>query len=247
MSAEAEVVLVPQGSVSQPTLEKLCKRFRAARLRALREYPSAFSSTYETESLFEDEVWLKRLQNPDSKTFVAICPFPSLDIDESTGNNDDTELKLIENEWIGMIVVLGPKVLAAESLGSVACWKAFTAPRQSSPTASEVENKEVGDFAVSMFVLPEMRGQGLGGKLIEASLNLVRREAASFKASRANVSLCVEAENHAAIKCYERCGFEFLPDDPTLEEFTTIHGAKVVGMCRTLELPSGSSSFESDN
>lgn len=89
MHVQAEVVLVPPGSIPLTALEKLRERFRTARLRALQEYPYTFSSAHEKESLFEDGAWVKRLQNPDAKNFVAICP--------SASSISDAD-KLAENE-----------------------------------------------------------------------------------------------------------------------------------------------------
>jgi RimJ/RimL family protein N-acetyltransferase len=49
---------------------------------------------------------------------------------------------------------------------------------------------------------PSMRGQGLGGKIIDA---LVDRAITGLGLDR--VTLNVFPENHSAIRCYERCGF----------------------------------------
>jgi RimJ/RimL family protein N-acetyltransferase len=57
------------------------ERLKALRLRALREDPDAFGSTYEREAAFGDEVWAARAA--ERRTFVAV---------------DD------EDRWLGMAV-----------------------------------------------------------------------------------------------------------------------------------------------
>lgn len=137
---------------------------------------------------------------------------------------------------MGMIVSLGPRVLCPDGSESMTPWKPFAGPKDASPGASTLEDQEIVYLATSMFVLPEARGQGLAAELIEASIDLLVREAVFFKARRVNVRLLVQVENKSAIKCHEKCGFKFLPDDSSTEAFTVKE--KVVGMNRIIELSS---------
>ncbi|OAX80162.1 hypothetical protein ACJ72_05507 [Emergomyces africanus] len=52
-----EVIRVPQ-NIPSSSMELLCQRYKTARLRALKEDPQAFSSTYDRECKFDDETWL---------------------------------------------------------------------------------------------------------------------------------------------------------------------------------------------
>ena len=48
------------------------KQYKAFRLLSLKISPKSFHSTYEKEIQFTDDIWLGRLTNPNSGTFVAL-------------------------------------------------------------------------------------------------------------------------------------------------------------------------------
>ncbi|KAK2806478.1 hypothetical protein FQN50_005761 [Emmonsiellopsis sp. PD_5] len=218
MTTATKVLQVPNEFPSPEILQALCERFKTARLRALREDPSAFSSKYETESQFENAFWAKRLQNPLAKTFAAVRTTTEVDCPAQTEDND-LEL-LARNEWLGMVVLLGPRALAADGTESNAPWRPFLPPADPNqpPDTESIAGSEAAYLAVSMFVLAEARKQGLGGRIIEKSVEVVRQEAKSLGASRLSVCLLVEPDNGTAQRLYERCGFVFLPADPVLKE-----------------------------
>lgn len=47
-------------------------KYKTLRLHALKTEPQFFGSTYEREVVWEDDVWLTRLMNPDAVTFVTL-------------------------------------------------------------------------------------------------------------------------------------------------------------------------------
>ncbi|EEH46732.2 uncharacterized protein PADG_02830 [Paracoccidioides brasiliensis Pb18] len=230
MASETKVIHVPREWPSPTFGERLCQLYKAARLRALKEDPQAFLSTYDRESKFNDATWVQRLRNPLSNTFVAIRT-----------EADSAEISEIEhvsqNEWLGMIVLLGPKALPADGSESQTLWNPFLQPASHTEAADplSIVDSEAAYIAVSMFVLPEARRQGVGRKLIETSVEAARVEANSMRASRANIGLWVEAENVSAQKLYEACGFRFLSDDPALIAAHGVMTAQVL-MGRLVEL-----------
>ncbi|PGH07968.1 hypothetical protein GX51_01408 [Blastomyces parvus] len=212
MASQAKVICVPQPLLSS-SLGALCQRFKTARLRALQEDPKAFSSTYDKESKFDDATWAERLQNPQAKTFVALRA-------ETTNGAEISEIEqLSATEWLGMIVILGPRALAADGSESETPWKPFLAASNINepPDPATLVDAEAAYLAFSMFVLAEARRQGLGRKLVEAGVEAVRAEAMSMRAARANIGLWAEAQNEAALRLYEGCGFRFLPHDTVMD------------------------------
>ncbi|KAM5436413.1 hypothetical protein MferCBS31731_005904 [Microsporum ferrugineum] len=204
-----EVVQVPKGPVTPSDLTALYNRYRDARLRALKTYPEAFSSNYERESAFTDEQWAQRLRNPMSTTFVAVC------VEQDNTADEDVD-KLKNHEWMGMIVLLGPKVL---DVGSTKCpWEPFLSMDWMQPeTEGAFEGAETTYFAVSMFVLPEATKRGVGKMLVSEMKDHAREDGKEKSASKLHLSLIVERENPTAIRLYERCGFCHVDADSDLD------------------------------
>ncbi|EEP81019.1 predicted protein [Uncinocarpus reesii 1704] len=246
----AVVVRVPQGTgIPSTTLKILCRRFQKARLAALQADPSAFSSTYERESQFDDAAWAQRLQNPAAQTFVALVknrtefpPEGQKRQEESKGEDIDEVIELLSNhEWMGMIVLVGPKALAADGSESAAPWKAFASMGPSSILdMASLIGAEAAYFAASMFVLPGARRQGLGRKLITHASEVVKRDCVAFGASKLNINLLVAAENTPAISLYHNCGFEVVPGASPASRGVQETDLATVAMVRTTEIMTGS-------
>ncbi|KAK2880081.1 hypothetical protein FQN49_000595 [Arthroderma sp. PD_2] len=195
---EVEIIQVPQGPVTPSNLAALCNRFRTSRLKALYTYPEAFSSTHADESAFPDEKWAERLQNPMARTYAAVCV-------ENGDTADDVE-KLTNNEWMGMVVLLGPKVFVPDSTTRYP-WEPITAGGMQKEAEGALRDAEAAYFAVSMFVLPGATKRGIGQKLIATMMKGAREDARAELAWKLHVSLLVESDNETAGRLYERCGF----------------------------------------
>ncbi|EGD99828.1 hypothetical protein TESG_07166 [Trichophyton tonsurans CBS 112818] len=201
MASRMKILQVPKGPVAPSDLAVLCGRYRTARLRALKTYPEAFSSKYERESTFTDEQWAQRLQNPMSTTFVAVC----VDNDAEAPTSVEDVEKLKSNEWMGMVVLLGPKVVGS-SMKYV--WDPFLSTAWMQPDdEGDFKDAEAATFAVSMFVLPEAARRGVGKMLLSRITDYAKEVGKRKSMGKLHVSLIVERDNDAAIRLYERCGF----------------------------------------
>jgi ribosomal protein S18 acetylase RimI-like enzyme len=70
-------------------------KYRELRLKALKESPEAFTSTWAVESSFADDVWVSRLLDPEKETFVCVYNSPNQD-----------------PEWVAQVTLRGPLAAA---------------------------------------------------------------------------------------------------------------------------------------
>ncbi|PWY64787.1 hypothetical protein BO94DRAFT_629336 [Aspergillus sclerotioniger CBS 115572] len=156
------------------------QKYRSLRLQALTLSPRSFSSTYEIESAFTETDWIDRLTVPDREVFICAAT--------------TTTSSITTNEWIGQVTLRGPSSATA-----------FELPPEAGQPAQRSDDKEERWQMLSLFTLPEHRGQGLGGKLCQAALDwLSSRDGV---APRIQVRLIVKAGNDVTIALYRRLGF----------------------------------------
>jgi GNAT superfamily N-acetyltransferase len=111
-----EIFLVPHDDEAARAWQHQVKEFR---LLALKAAPDAFSSTYEREAAFGDDVWYQRLMNPKASSFLAIQdsrivgnltligPLPYLAEDYSPASSTSTPEDIPVSHWCtnGMFVL----------------------------------------------------------------------------------------------------------------------------------------------
>ncbi|KAL1599768.1 60S ribosomal protein L10A [Paraconiothyrium brasiliense] len=181
------IVRLPKSHNHPPTWKALIAKQKALRLQSLLTSPDSFSSTYEREIAFTDADWEARLRNPSAYTLIAVKSTAS-----RTGNQRDDERRpdsdYLDGEWIGSVVLVGPE------------------EEHESPFAT---------FDIyALFVLPEARGKGVGGKLIESAAS--EAQTLTGGASKVLIRAAVASGNERVLKLYERAGF--LETDIELEE-----------------------------
>lgn len=153
-------------------------QYRNLRLKALNTSPDSFSSTYDIESAFDDEVWEQRLCEKGKETFICAASHIT------SGNT----------EWVGQLTLRGPLTRSEYDL-----------PKESGqPPADLDENVELWQM-LSLFNLPDHRGRGLGKKLCQEALLYLQNERA---ASNIVVRLMVKPQNTATVHLYHSLGFE---------------------------------------
>ncbi|KAH6874290.1 hypothetical protein B0T10DRAFT_499059 [Thelonectria olida] len=159
-------------------LSSAAAKYKALRLEALRQSPTAFSSTLEAESQFSDDVWVSRLCDPEKETFI--CVFE----EETT------------TEWVAQVTLRGP--LSAEQ---------FRLPSESGQPVPDDDRVEEKWQMMSLYSLPNHRGKGLAVQLCkEAFQFLVRRE--ETKTPFVRVRIMVKFGNTSTARLYKGLGFE---------------------------------------
>lgn len=97
-----QIVLIPKLTEEDSHVKTLAEKFRAFRLHSLQVAPDAFASTYEAESQRGLEQSIARLTNHKAAQFIALRSAARLD------GVSEIEL-LLDCEWVGMVVLLGPE------------------------------------------------------------------------------------------------------------------------------------------
>lgn len=166
------------------SVNESAQKYRDLRLRALQASPSSFSSTYEIEAAFSEKDWIERLVDPGRETFI-IAATPRNQI----ANGPDG------TEWVGQVTLRGPASQAD-----------FTLPPESGQPAPKSDEEEERWQMLSLFVLPEHQGGGLGGNLCRETLEYLRNYQSS--PPTVYVRLFVKAGNTITVRLYERLGFD---------------------------------------
>ncbi|KAF9889187.1 hypothetical protein FE257_007676 [Aspergillus nanangensis] len=204
------------------TIPTSAQNYKQLRLHALSIAPTSFSSTHQIESTLPDTEWTHRLAAPNIETFICAA----------TPSNPDEEATI----WIGQLTLRGP--LRHEE---------FILPDESgqpNPSARSNIPRELWQM-LSLFTLPEHRGQGLGKRLCREALDYLfsdRRGKKGGGSPEVWVRLMVKPENHATVRLYRGLGFEnvgvctlaealvangdehLLPKDTSGEKYTTRSG-----------------------
>ncbi|KFY50575.1 hypothetical protein V496_09297 [Pseudogymnoascus sp. VKM F-4515 (FW-2607)] len=162
-----------------PNLYTLAAKYKALRLEALRQSPTSFSSTIETESQFSDEVWVSRLQTPDKENFVCVA----------TAEDG-------QSEWVAQVTLRGP-VSAKEFLPPI---------ESGQPNPASDEEAEKWQM-LSLYTLPSHRGMKLGSRLCEKAFEFLRSRNGTGT-PQIVVRIMVKPENVATLRLYDGLGFE---------------------------------------
>lgn len=162
-----------------PNIHTLAAKYKALRLEALRQSPTSFSSTIETESQFSDDVWVSRLQTPDKENFVCVA------VAEDG-----------QSEWVAQVTLRGP-VPVTEFL-----------PPIESGQPNPASDEEVEKWQMlSLYTLPSYRGMKLGSRLCEKAFeSLQSRDGTGTP--QIVVRIMVKPENVATLRLYDGLGFE---------------------------------------
>jgi len=226
-----EIYTLPRSPAGASKWLKLREKLKEFRLHSLKVDPEAFASTYADEVKFSDEIWEKRMTNPLAIHLSAV----RLASDDETHEKDDLSA-LIENDWLGSMVVIGPKEDGTAGLhASRSPWE-ITAPDKSS---SDEAAKALPVYQLNgVFVTPDARGLGIGKKLTVATIEAAISSARSlgFKAIRMQVR--VEADNAAAKKLYSSCGFGAVGRESYAVKEKEKNGIKIpaqTGVCVVME------------
>ena len=206
----------------------LAEKFRELRLRSLQKAPDAFARKYEDEIQCGLDHSLSRLSNAKAVHFVGL---KRPDSSSSLMKDPQANEAMLNGEWLGLIVLLGPQDDSEHSdlYPNKDPFQRMTAAdredRLLSSQAQLVSSAALHYHLNGMFVDPIARGSGLGLALIRAALGRAKEQAATFNAG-IRITICVYDHNKAAWKLYEKAGFKVVSNKrPSLTrgpEFTAV-------------------------
>ncbi|RKL35803.1 hypothetical protein BFJ72_g8503 [Fusarium proliferatum] len=186
-------------SLSDPIQwDKLVDQYKEFRLLSLQLSPEAFGSNYAREAKFTKDRWEARLSNPLASSII-ITPDPN------PGSVDDLSL-ILNQPWLASLVLYGP----LEAKTAAKTWEDLQNFEPGNtyfgPIAEEIESAYVLN---AVYVPPSHRRKGMANKLIEYAKELV---VIQNQGKKAMLVLLVNFDSVAAIKCYEKSGFEVVHD-----------------------------------
>jgi ribosomal protein S18 acetylase RimI-like enzyme len=152
--------------------------FKALRLVALQQSPHAFASSWETESLFTDEVWLSTLCQKDVQTFACI-------VRKERGD-----------EWVAQVSLRGPLTTAE-----------FELPQESGQQLASLDHDKEKWQMLGLYTSIDHRGKGLGSKLCSTALDYLSRRKSNVGGQQTVVRIMVKPENTATLRLYKGLGF----------------------------------------
>ncbi|KAF4501101.1 gnat family [Fusarium agapanthi] len=186
-------------SLSDPNKwDKLVDQYKEFRLLSLQLSPESFGSNYAREAKFTKDEWEARLSNPLASRII-ITPNPN------PGSVDDPSL-ILNQPWLASLVLYGP----LEAKTAAKTWEDLQNFEPGNtyfgPIAEEIESAYVLN---AVYVPPSHRRKGMANRLIEYAKELAVRQ---NQGKKAMLVLLVNFESVAAIKCYEKSGFEVVHD-----------------------------------
>lgn len=173
----------------QHTLLEYSARLKALRLKSLKHDTGSFISKYESEVNEPPEFWLKRLTDPRA-VHLVLCRHDSDD------PSDTIQLTLLRSQWVGFVVIIAPDRNKDEA---------------AAPTVPEWQ-------MAALYVEAEVRGQSLGKRLVQATMDYIRNNSSSSAGSPPFCMTSVRHGNDLALQLYQKLGFRVVDANEQVEK-----------------------------
>jgi len=218
--AIATLPLLPDIVANKGQHFQLAQKYRDLRLLALQTSPEAFASSYEVESQRSLDETVKRLSNSKAVHFVAVED--KHDNSKCIDKQKDLQ-RLLNSEWIGMIVLLGPETeqspAVSAQLDPFARMTAIATLDNHPETVEGIraEEQTLHYHLNSVFVTPTARKAGLGQLLIKAAFARAETVAKTEEA-RWYCTVLVDSKNQAARSLYEKAGIVVVGEETYFQQ-----------------------------
>ena len=200
---------LPKQGRGRTDMETITHRARDFRLKSLQLAPESFGITYEMEMAKGPDYWSNRVTNPKATTFIA---YRSNATKFGDGVEDHIQ-ECLGAEWLGSIILLGPK-------SGIAKFSANTSPWVVMDQASEdLENltreaKPARHYLINaMFVMPAARGLGVGKALVNSALDHAVKQTKESNFETMRCTIFTDKDNDSARELYLKSGFEIVGEE----------------------------------
>jgi ribosomal protein S18 acetylase RimI-like enzyme len=195
------IVTIPKQFNDDTLLRRYAEKYRELRLRSLNSDPDSFSSAFADESKQPFEFWTGRMLIPRARHFMAV----RLNRDTSAASVADDPQAVLETEWVGTLVVLGPRAVASDDESP---WKALARDRFVEDSAEANSDSAAPAYHLAGFyVAPETRGQGLGATLVQAAMERIAHDSQKMHNAGAICTVGASHQNLVVRRLFKRMGF----------------------------------------
>ena len=201
------VLKIPNLFAGDDLLEQYADKYQKLRLQSLRSDPDSFSSTISGESKQPHEFWTGRMLNPRARHFIGV----RLTTDSSAGFGADDVEAVLEAEWVGTLVVIGPTAVASDERSP---WKSLARGRFTEDGEEANSDSAVSAYHLAGFyVNPEVRGQGLGGLLVNAATASIIQDTQTIRKARAICTVGASHTNSVVRRLFKGMGFKEVAEE----------------------------------
>lgn len=197
------IVTMPTHYKDDVLLQRSVDKYRELRLRSLKSDPESFSSTFANESGRPVNFWTNRMLRPGARHLLAV----ELSNYSSAPSVADEPQAVLDSEWVGMLVLVGPNPVASNDI-----------PPKKTLLAEDNtdENRETLASTYHMagfYVAPEHRGHGIGGALVQTAMEVIANDCEKMPNPKA---VCIVSASHTNLivrRLFKRMGFEEVGED----------------------------------
>lgn len=210
-------VTIPKQYKDETLLREYVDKYRELRLKSLKTDPDSFLSTFASESKQPFKFWTERITALGVRHLVAV----QLNGDLSATSITENLHAVLETEWVGTLVLLGPKDIASDDKSSLARGRLAedNAEAKSESTAASYH-------LAGFYVAPETRGQGLGKSLVDRAMEAISQDRQKMHNTGAICTVAASHKNIVVRRLFKTMGFL----EVTEEIYNTTDGDDFIGI-----------------
>ena len=195
------IVTMPTHYKDDALLQRSIDKYRELRLRSLKSDPESFSSTFASESGRPVNFWMNRMLRPGARHLLAV----ELSNHSSAPSVANEPQAVLESEWVGMLVLLGPNFIASNDSPP---GKTLHGQLVEDNTDENRETVASAYHMAGFYVAPEHRRHGIGGDLVQNAMEVIANDCEKMPNPKAICTVGTSHTNLVVQRLFKRIGFE---------------------------------------